>query len=190
MSLKNQKTTAEYIDWNQLQVLLLKLERDNEIRFCLLLAIGCYTGLRISDLLTLTWNDLLSGDSFELIEKKTKKHRKIYIHTELQQIVKRLHTPNKAKNELIFINKYKTGAMSVQYVNRRLKEILSKYEIHGQFSSHTFRKTLGRRVYSKNGESDKSLLMLSKMFNHANTTTTRRYLGITEQEISNIYLNL
>ncbi len=42
MALSGQKTTADYIEWEKLQSLILKLERDSD-NFALLLSIGSYT---------------------------------------------------------------------------------------------------------------------------------------------------
>ena len=52
------------------------------------------------------------------------------------------------------------------------------------------RKTLGRRVWEMNEYSDRALLLLSQLFNHASPNTTKIYLGIKEQEISNLYLSV
>ena len=73
MSLIGSKTKSDYIEWNTAQSLIQKLERDGDWKFALLFAIGTFTGLRISDLLALKWNDLLDQDTLQVTEKKTKK---------------------------------------------------------------------------------------------------------------------
>lgn len=96
-------------------------------------------------------------------------------------------------NELLFINKTKTKAINVQYVNRMLKTIVAKYNIQmsaNSTSSHLFRKTLGRRVWSLNNYSEKSLLLLGELFNHSSIKVTKVYLGIRAEEIGDVYLNL
>jgi integrase len=90
------------------------------------------------------------------------------------------------------MNRFGTKAIDKSYVNVKFKEICKHYKIKvdGNISSHTFRKTLGRRVAEVNNFSDRSFLMLSKLFNHSNTTVTRTYLGITETEIFELYDSL
>ena len=44
------------MDWDDFKSLISKLERDKEYKFCLLFSIGVFTGLRISDLLQLRFN--------------------------------------------------------------------------------------------------------------------------------------
>lgn len=191
MALKGQRTTSDFLEWEKMQSLVLKLERDNELKFALLIATGSYIGLRISDLLQLRWNQVLSQDYFTITEKKTKKTRKVTINPELQTILNRLFVQLEAKeNDLMFVNRFGDKPFSIQYVNSKLKEIFTNYKIKGQYSSHFMRKTLGRRIWEVNKYSDQALLLLSQLFNHASVSTTKIYLGIRETEISNLYLSV
>jgi len=191
MALKGQRTTSDFLEWNKMQSLVLKLERDGDLKFTLLITTGSYIGLRISDLLGLRWNQVLHQEFFMVTEKKTGKLRKITINPELQQILKRLFKEIGADaDDLMFVNRFGNKPFSIQYVNARLKEIFVKYDIKGQYSSHFMRKTLGRRVWEVNKYSDQALLLLSQLFNHANISTTKIYLGIRETEISNLYLSV
>ena len=191
MALKGQRTTSDFLEWEKMQSLVLKLERDNELKFALLIATGSYIGLRISDLLQLTWNQVLNQDYFIITEKKTKKTRKVTINPELQEILSRLFLKLEAKeNDLMFANRFGDKPFSIQYVNSKLKDIFTAYKIKGQYSSHFMRKTLGRRIWEVNKYSDQALLLLSQLFNHASVTTTKIYLGIRETEISNLYLSV
>ena len=76
MSIKGQNTTTTYIEWNDFISLITRLEKDENYKFCLLISIGVFTGVRISDLLSLTYSDLLSNETFTLREMKTKKQSK------------------------------------------------------------------------------------------------------------------
>jgi len=191
MALKGQKTTSDFLEWEKMQSLVLKLERDGELRFALLIASGSYIGLRISDLLQLRWNQVLHQDYFTVTEKKTKKLRRVTLNPELMEILNRLYAGLGSKeSDYMFVNRFGDKPFSIQYVNAKLKEIFTKYGIKGQYSSHFMRKTLGRRVWEMNKYSDQALLLLSQLFNHANVSTTKIYLGIRESEISNLYLSV
>ena len=186
-----QKTTTTFLPWETYLSLVAKLERDKNYKFCLLLAIGVNTGLRIGDLLKLTVSDVMNGDTFKIQEGKTRKERNIKINKDLRELLNRVIPKyiQVDKNQLLFLNKYGTKAIDKSYVNVKFKEICKHYKIKvdGNISSHTFRKTLGRRVAEVHNYSDQSFLMLSKLFNHSNTTVTRTYLGITEEEIHELY---
>jgi integrase len=186
MSVKNSTTISDFIPWNDLQNLILKLERDDHQKMALLVAIGAFTGLRVGDILSLTWGDI-KPDLWSIREQKTKKLRKVTINQQLRDILNR----NKAgATGLVFVNKNGKQPISIQYVNTELKRIAKRYSITGRISSHSLRKSFGRNVWEKNGKSDKALIMLSQVFGHQSTQVTRIYLGLREEEIANIYFNL
>lgn len=195
MSLAGQRTTSIYLPWENATLLVLKLYRDGEFRFSLLICVGIYMGLRIKDILGLTWLDILDKDQVEIIESKTKKHRTISIHPELKEHITRCHADMKVKDptQLIFLNRYNTKSITVQYINRRLKKIMGKYKVvpDGKgVSTHLFRKTMGRRIYEVNAGSERSLVLLSEIMNHSSLNITRRYLGITQSELNDVYMSL
>lgn len=72
MSLKNSYVTSDYIEWDIMLSLVRKLYRDKEYRLSLLIGCGSFFGLRISDILALTWSMLLDDEKFIIIEKKTR----------------------------------------------------------------------------------------------------------------------
>ena len=51
MSLKYSSTTADYLVWSDAMNLIRKLAKDGNYKISLLIALGCFTGLRISDIL-------------------------------------------------------------------------------------------------------------------------------------------
>lgn len=85
MSLKYSTTTADYLRWDEMSNLVRRLSRDGDYKMSLLIAIGCFWGLRISDILSLRWKDILNVDEFTLQEKKTKKNRTIRINPQLKR---------------------------------------------------------------------------------------------------------
>ena len=195
MGLKGQITRATFLEWDSMLVLLQKLERDGEYKFLLLIATGCFVALRISDLLQLRWIDVLDQDQLVITEGKTRKVRRIAINPKLASVISRMHSKMDIvdNNQYLFLNRFGTKPINVQYVNRKLKEIAKKYKLNiplSGTSSHMFRKTLGRHVWAMNNYSEKSLLLLGELFNHSSIKITKTYLAIKEQEIGDVYLNL
>ena len=96
------------MDWDDFKSLISKLERDKNYKFCLLIAIGVFTGLRISDLLKLRFNQFVDTDILTIQEQKTKKTRRIKINSDLKQIVERVRGKMVAtyNDQYIFVNKY------------------------------------------------------------------------------------
>ncbi len=191
MSLLGQKTKSDFIPWDDMQSTVLKLERDGQLKYALLIAVGSYVGLRISDLRIIKWVDVLDKQVLIVTEKKTGKERRITIHPDLQEIVQRLYVKiNPAMNQYMFVNRFGDRPISIQHINFKLKEIFKNYGVEGRISSHSLRKTLSREIWRKNGCSDKALLLLSDLLNHSSISTTKRYLGIRDQEISDLYLSV
>ena len=194
MSLEGQKTKTTSMEWEQFKSLISKLERDGEYKFCLLVAMGVFTGLRISDLLQIKFNQFIETEFLNIIEKKTKKDRKIKINSDLKEMVERIKLKMNVTDDeqYIFVNKYGTKPIDKSYVNVKLKELLNKYDIHleGNVSSHMFRKTLGNRALKLNNYSNESMVLLMELFNHSSPTTTKRYLGVRNSEIESIYDSL
>jgi len=194
MSLQGQKTTTTSMEWDQFKSLISKLERDGEYKFCLLIVIGVFTGLRISDLLQLKFSQFTGTDYLNVTETKTKKERRIKINSDLKDILERIKLKMDIKDDdqFIFVNKYGTKPIDKSYVNVKLKEILHKYDIHleGNVSSHMFRKTLGNRALKLNNYSNESIILLMELFNHSSPVTTKRYLGVRNSEIESIYDSL
>lgn len=192
MSLQGQKTTATYLEWDLFQSLVAKLERDGQFKFALLIRLGCYTGLRISDLLKLSWDQVENQELLQLKEGKTGKFRTIKINAELSESITRLKSKMKNTDEQIFMNRYGTRTINIHYVNSNLKIIFKKYgiKVNGNVSTHLFRKTLGRRVVELHNYSGESLILLSELFGHSSVVITKRYLGLRQEELLSVYDNL
>lgn len=182
--------TSDCMEWDTAMALVRRLYRDGNYRMSLLIGSGCFFGLRISDLLSLTWNMLLDDDRFIVHEKKTGKRRVVRINKEFQQHIKKCYNVLNVEdsNQYCFLSQKKV-VYSTQRVNILLKEIKRKYSIKiDHFSTHSLRKTFGRKVFESAGENASIALMkLSELFNHSNPAITRRYLGITEKELLETY---
>jgi integrase len=195
MSLIGQRTKSDYIEWNSLQLLTQKLERDGDYKFTLLITIGMFTGLRISDILSLHWNDIMDKEQLVVTEKKTKKVRKILLNIQLRDTLDRISGKMSGIdiNGFIFLNRFGTKPISTQFVNWKLKELMKKYQVvkdSSKIKSHSIRKSFGRRVWENSERSERGLIMLNEIFNHTSIKTTKVYLGIREKEIMDVYQNL
>ena len=190
MSLLNSRTTADFLNWNDMIVFVQKLERDNKYTWALLITTGCYTGLRISDLLQLRWEQLLDKEHLMITEVKTGKLRRIKLNQELLGLVGRIFNKLGIQDvrEFLFLNRKTTKVFSVQYINRKLKWFRLRYRLKiKNFSTHTLRKTFGRHIWENSGYSEKAITLLSDIFNHSSYRITRRYLGINDEDIDGVY---
>ena len=195
MSQKHAYTTADYLPWDSATSLIRKLYRNGDYRMSLFIGCGAFFGLRVSDLLSLTWNQILTGEEFAIYEQKTGKRRVIRINSGFQAFVQDCFNALGVKDaeECCFLNRY-GGLISLQMINRHLKAIKVKYQLRiNNFSTHSLRKTWARRVYENEnaqGRGDMALLKLSELMNHSSPAITRRYIGLRQQELGEVYDNL
>ena len=182
--------TSDYLEWDTAMSLIRKLFKDRNYRMSLLIGCGCFFGLRISDILTISWSMLLDDDKFTLNEKKTNKRRTVKINSDFQRHIKHCHDALHITNddEKCFLSKKKM-VYSTQRINILFKEIKKKYNLKIEhFSTHSMRKTFGRKVYESSGENaNMALIKLSEIFNHSNISITKIYLGIREKELLETY---
>ena len=180
---------ADYLDWNEAESLVERLIKDGKKRIALLFSACMFTGLRFSDAIQLTYEDLLS-QTITIREKKTGKERVIKVDKELGNITKRCMPGDLFKSDIkAFYVKGKP--ITIQGYNIALKTFKRRYGLNVEnISSHSGRKCYGRRFYEMSGKSDYSLLLLAEDFRHSSALITRRYLGITKSEISSITSNL
>ena len=190
MSLKYSSTTADYLVWSDAMNLIRKLAKDGNYKISLLIALGCFTGLRISDILALRWKQILNTSEFTVIEKKTNKVRTIRINAQLGQHIKECYEQIKTIgiNSPILVSQ-KGTVFTIQRINVILKEVKKRYKLRlGNFSCHSLRKTFGRQVYNMNSDnSELALVKLMELFNHSSVTITKRYLGLRQEELLNTY---
>jgi len=182
---------TKHIPWGDLTELIEKMKADNN-RLHLLATIQSLLGLRIGDVLSLTWKDL-SSDELTITEGKTSKTRKMRVTKGLQEAVAEEFKKNYHARitDVIFMNKHKTGAISISYINRALKKAFKKYEMDvDQVSTHAFRKSFCYRILESNDFSDKAIFTISRLLNHSTISTTMLYLNLHEREENLMYESL
>lgn len=193
MSLKYSNTTADYMDWNEAMNLIRTLAKDGDYNFSLLIAVGSFWGLRISDILALRWKQILNVDEFTIQERKTGKSRTIRINPQLKRHIQECYEyiDPVSINSPILVSQ-KGTVFSIQRINQKLKEIKIKYKLNiKNFSCHSTRKTFARAIYNNNSDNaEMALVKLMELFNHSSIAITKRYLGLRQEEILQTYDSL
>lgn len=193
MSVRYSITTADYLEWSEMTTLVRALYRDENYTMSLLIAVGSFWGLRISDLRNLTWDDIMNKETLIIIEQKTDKRRTIAINLQLQRHIRACYTSlgEPALSQYILTSKMGT-VMTIQRINVIFKGLKCKYHLHiDNFSTHSMRKTFGRQILNLAGaNSEMALIKLSEIFGHSSTAITRKYLGLRQEEIMDTYNSL
>lgn len=180
-----------------------KRYRDN-----MLFIVGINFGLRISDLLTLRFSNLIDDEynfkiSFPLLEKKTAntrktmKNRYITINDAVIEAVTLYleNTPNVRLSDYMFRGESnrcggENKPMHRNSVERILKEVTDALDLNIHVATHTLRKTFAYHQMVSSGNDPRKLLLLQKTFGHSTSAQTLDYIGITKEEIEKSYLDL
>lgn len=174
---ENTLTTTQPIPFDVAENLLTKLHGQD----LLLVALMLYTGRRFSDVCRIRWDDIKDGKIY-LKERKTGKRATVTINPRLAAILER-HSGN---GYILHPAKYPGKQLTVQGANHRLKSIAERHGLDApKVSTHMLRKTFSRRVYELHG-----ITILSHMLNHDSERTTRRYIGLTDEVIQDVYNTL
>lgn len=176
--------------------------RDN-----MLFILGINMGLRVSDLRNLRFTDLINDDctfktTFPVFEIKTrntrkrKKNRYISINDAVVEAVTLYleHTPDVRLDDYLFVShgrdKTKAKPLTRQQVYNICQDIKKSLHLSIRFGAHTFRKTFGFHQMAMSNNNPRKLLLLQQMFGHSSSIQTLTYIGLTEEEMEDAYLNL
>ena len=166
----------------------------------MLFLIGINVGLRASDLVTLKWNFFLTEDGefkdfYSLQPKKTKKHKK-FVKLYFNQVVKKAITeyieiyPIQNMDDYLFKSRKGNGAISERGLWGIVVDAAAEAGIDKNVGSHSLRKTFGRFVWYNAVDKSKSLVVLQTIFNHSSPAVTSRYIGLTDDEVSDVFNEL
>jgi len=163
----------------------------NSSRDSAIFAIGINTNLRASDILRLTigqMKDVKPGHEIEIIEKKTKKKRRITLNQEATSAIQKLLTDLNGKyQDPDSLFQGQRGPLTVKTVTQLVKKWCSDINLQGNYGSHTMRKTWGVHQRKRVGTSIPELMV---MFNHTSQKQTLDYLCIQPEEIREAYMKL
>jgi integrase len=143
---------------------------------------GVNTALRISDLLSLTFDDV-KGDKLTIKESKTGKTRSIDLNIAAKAIIGSRRAAHPTHTFLFEVesNRQKGQAVSRAAVSAAFKAVGEELDI--SLGTHSMRKTRGWLMY--NG--GVSIEMICKTLNHSSPAVTMAYIGITREEVAAMY---
>jgi integrase len=157
-----------------------------------LVALGAYTALRISDLLRLRWSDVYDDERgafyshATIQESKTKKPKTIALN---KQVIKalRLYLPYRRGAYVLTSNRKCGRAISRVQAWRIIHAAVLAVGIAGKVACHSLRKSWGYHAWTSGMVSP---VVIMDLLNHSNYETTRRYLGIAQDDLDRAYLGM
>jgi len=165
---------------------------SGHIRNYTLIVLGINTALRVSDMLSLTWNDVYDFEDKEfrahvyIIEQKTSKNKKFLLNNSALECLKRL------KKEIVKIRPEEYVFVSRQGENKPITRFMASkivktsceaVGIKEHIGCHSLRKTFGYHSWKKGVP----IAVLMELYNHSNQSVTKLYLGISQDDIDDVY---
>lgn len=174
------------------------LRGEGRFRDLLLFVVGINSALRVSDLLQLRIGHFLdeyggSRESFVIREEKRGKRQEVVINQSIQGALDeyRAAYPDVEKNSdhYVFFNT-RTSDYAAPIGRKQAWNIISgvceSVGLRGNYGTHTLRKTWG--YHARMNGVDLALIM--HMLNHSDLAYTKRYLGITDDELGEVVRRL
>lgn len=179
-------------------------ENDNQKQIAcrnkMLFLVGINLGIRASDLCYLRYSFFMNDDGtfksfYKLQPKKTRKTGK-FVTLHFNQTVKKSITdyieeyPIQDMNEFLFKSRKGDGAISERALWKIIVDVAADAGIEKNVGSHTLRKTFGRFVFHNAEDKNKALIILQTIFNHSSPAITSKYIGLTDDEVSDVFNDL
>ena len=165
-----------------------KLRASNS-RDYLLFTMGINLALRASDLLALKVGDVFD-ERKEIVryiwikEKKTGKEKKLFLNSVIEEALL-FQSQNKKiiRDNFLFTAKRSGEQLDRQTLWELIKKWTKMVGLTGKYGTHSLRKTWG---YVARVIHHKDLPQVMEKLGHSNQEITKRYIGITQEEINEL----
>ncbi|RZT23423.1 tyrosine-type recombinase/integrase [Fictibacillus sp. BK138] len=170
-------------DIKQINAIKRYLKRQSE-RDYVLFVFGINTGLKITELLTIKVEDLMTElngikDYYSWIPKEGESKKEIFLNETVQKILHQyILNANLKSDDFLFLSKKTKLPITRQQAYRIISCAADQVGIQGKIGTNSLRKTFGFHAYKRGV----AISLLQKHFNHSNPSETLKYLGISKDE--------
>jgi site-specific recombinase XerD len=132
---------------------------------------------------------------YKIQPKKTKKIGK-FVTLYFNDVVKKSimqyveQYPIEDMNDFIFKSRKGNGAVTERSVWKIIVDVADEAGIEYNVGTHSLRKTFGYHIWHDAEDKEKALVMLMAIFNHSSIATTKKYIGIMNEEIESVFNEL
>jgi integrase len=174
------------------------LRGQQRFRDLLLFTVGINTALRISDLLNLRISDFVDEQGkvrsrFWVREQKTGKRHEVTINESIKEALHEYlaayaHIPANPAHFVFFNSVYNhyTAPIKRGQAWKFISSICKEIGLHGNFGTHSLRKTWGYQARQQGVD----LALIMYKLNHNSLAYTKRYIGITNDELEAVVKKL
>lgn len=174
-------------------------KRQIACRNKMIFLVGINLGIRVSDLCCLRYSFFIKEngtfkDGYKLQPKKTKKTGK-FVPLYFNDVVKKAIIDYMEEYPIDDLNDYLFKSKKGEHITERplgsiIKCAAKEAGIERNINSHSLRKTFGYWIYHKAADKNNALIILQTIFSHSSPSVTARYIGLTDNEVSDVFNEL
>lgn len=154
------------------------LLRNKGYKYYFLWTLGCNTGLRITDLLSLRVSDVRGKTRFAIVTEKNGKEVWVILNPYIQQEITK-YTADMEEHHYLFQSRVGVNRqITRQMASSVLSEAADALGIE-RMNSHSMRKSFGYWYYKQTQD----VYYLMKLFGHRTQSQTMQYIGVELEEI-------
>lgn len=168
---------------------------DQPRDYCLFV-LGINTAYRANELLSITCGQvahLAPGDVLDLKQSKTKKHRAATLNHAAVAALRSWLAKHPDPRDDAPLFRSRTGrALTVSTVSNLVKRWCAEAGLHGNYGSHTLRKTWGFHQLRRNTETKPHLVLpiLMQAYGHTSQEQTLEYLCVQSDEVARLFMQV
>lgn len=173
-----------------------RIASRNKMMFIL----GINLGIRSSDLCELKYSFFMNEDGsfkdyYSLQPKKTKKTKKfvkLFFNDAVKKSIENYVNdyPIESLDEYLFKSRVGDSHITSIHLGKIIKDTAVEVGIERNICSHSLRKTFGYFVYHNAEDKNNALIILQTIFNHSSPAITSKYIGLTDNEIGDVFNTL
>lgn len=168
-------------DIKQINAIKRCLKKNSE-RDYVLFVLGINTGLKVTELLSIKVEDLLTdqaaiNDYYSLPTKEGVKE--VFLNETVKKVLfQYIHCKNLKSDDYLFLSKKTKLPITRQQAYRVIHQAAGQVGITGKIGTNSMRKTFGYHAYKRGV----AISLLQRHFNHSSPSETLKYLGISKEE--------
>jgi len=144
----------------------------------LFFAFGIFTGMRLSEITSLKWGDVIGQKEFTVRTKRGKMRTFPLVNLTLREKIEENYTDQPLEHYIFSSLRKKNAPLTQKGVNDFVRKRYLEFGVLTDYpSSHSLRKTAGRYVYEMEG-----VEAACSFLGHSSIETTLRYIGVTKEK--------
>jgi site-specific recombinase XerD len=164
------------------------------VRDVLMVLLGCYTGFRISELLSLQVRDVWMHNQVPARISIAPRHmkgkrasRSVKIHEKVREAIIAYIFEHNPQDPEQFLFRSAKGSDPISRIQayRIIKDTAAKLKMTKATGTHSMRKTFANRIFVASGH---NLLKTKAALGHTDIKTTERYLSFQEADIDDLVM--